>query len=130
MLVKSDPLSAVNIYCKFPVSDNPTFDDAFIFGEIVRLLMKSEQYDDPRLAPNMISWGRVMGIGEYRVWFLYLDYIPVLGLSHTVWLSRHELVTTWSARTSDRTLGNFIFTSKDLSSFPDVILPNFFVSFK
>ena len=67
MLVKSDPLSAVDIYCKFPVSENPTFDDAYIFGEIVRLLMKSEKYDDPRLPSNMISLGRVMGIGEYLI---------------------------------------------------------------
>ena len=67
MLVKSDPLSAVDIYCKFPVSENLTFDDAYIFGEIVRLLMKLEKYDDPRLAPNMISLGKVMGIGKYII---------------------------------------------------------------
>ena len=66
MLVKSDPFSAVDIYCKFPVSENLTFDDAYIFGEIVRLLMKLEKYDDPRLAPNMISLGKVMGIGKYN----------------------------------------------------------------
>ena len=47
MLVKSDPMAAVDIYCKYPVPENPTFDDAFIFGEIVRLLMKAEKFDDP-----------------------------------------------------------------------------------
>ena len=67
MLVRSDPLSAVEIYCKFPVSENLTFDDAYIFGEIVRLLMKLEQYDDPRLAANMISLGKVMGIGKNNI---------------------------------------------------------------
>ena len=67
MLVKSDPFSAVDIYCKFPVSENLTFDDAYIFGEIVRLLMKLEKYDDPRLATNMISLGKVMGIGKYII---------------------------------------------------------------
>lgn len=63
MLVISDPLAAVDIYCKFPIPDEPTFDDAYIFGEIVRLLMKAENFDDPRLAPNMISLGKIMGIG-------------------------------------------------------------------
>lgn len=64
MIVKKDPMSAVEVYCKFPVSDNPTFDDAYIFGEIVRLLMKAEMYDDPRLGPNLIALGKVLGIGE------------------------------------------------------------------
>lgn len=64
MLVKTDPLGAVDIYCKFPVSENPTFDDAYIFGEIVRLLMKSEKYDDSRLTPNMIALGKVLGKGK------------------------------------------------------------------
>lgn len=65
MLMDTDPDGAVDIYCKFPVAENPTFDDAYIFGEIVRLLMKAEKYDDPRLASNMIALGRVMGIGKY-----------------------------------------------------------------
>lgn len=39
-----------------------TFDDAYIHGEMVRLLMKNEKYDDPRLGPSMISLGRVMGL--------------------------------------------------------------------
>ena len=64
MMTGKDPMAAVDIYCKFPVSDNPTFDDAYIFGEIVRMLMKAEKFDDPRLAPNMIALGKVMGIGQ------------------------------------------------------------------
>ncbi|KAK6180982.1 hypothetical protein SNE40_008936 [Patella caerulea] len=63
MLTKSDPLEAVNVFCKFPVPDEPSFDDAYIFGEIVRLLMKNEKYDDPRLASNLVSYGRVLGLG-------------------------------------------------------------------
>ena len=64
MLVKNDPLAAVDIYCKFPKTEKPSFDDAYIYGEVVRLLIKKEQYDDPRLGPNMISLGKVMGLGK------------------------------------------------------------------
>lgn len=63
MLVKTDPMGAVDVYCKFPVSENPTFDDAYIFGDIVRLLMKAEKFDDPRLVPNMITYGKILGLG-------------------------------------------------------------------
>ena len=51
------------MYAKFPVSENPNFDDAFIFGEIVRILMKAEKFDDERLAKNMIAYGKVLGAG-------------------------------------------------------------------
>lgn len=44
--------------------EGQSFDNAFIPGEIVRLLMKCEKYDDPRLPVNMISYGKVMGIGK------------------------------------------------------------------
>ena len=65
MLVKSDPIGAVDIYCRFPVAEDPTFDDAFIFQEIVRLLIKNEKFDDQRLEKNMIRLGRVMGLGKF-----------------------------------------------------------------
>ena len=68
MLVKNDPLSAVDVYCKFPVAENPSFDDAYIFGEIVRILMKGEKFDDPRLAPNMITYGKILGLGKFVKW--------------------------------------------------------------
>lgn len=63
MLLTSDPLAAVDVYAKFPVSEQLSFDDAYIFGEIVRILMKHEKYDDERLAKNMISYGRILGLG-------------------------------------------------------------------
>ena len=63
MLAQSDPKGAVDVYCKFPISDPPTFDDGYILGEIVRLLMKSENYDDPMLGKNMILYGKVYGLG-------------------------------------------------------------------
>ena len=65
MLRKSDPLAAVEIYCKFPVPEEPSFDDAYIFGEIVLILFKHEKYDHPQLADNMIRLGRIMGIGKW-----------------------------------------------------------------
>lgn len=63
MLTVKDPQAAVDVYCKFPLSETPTFDDAYIIGDIVRLLMKGEKYDDPRLQTNMIAYGRVLGLG-------------------------------------------------------------------
>ena len=64
MLAESNPMAAVDIYSQFPTSENPTFDDAYIFGEIVLLLTKQEKFDDPRLETNLIGMGRVMGLGE------------------------------------------------------------------
>lgn len=66
MLVKTDPLAAVEVYSSFPLrpATEQTFDDAFITGEIVRILMKQELYDHPSLGPNLIAYGKVMGLGE------------------------------------------------------------------
>ena len=41
-----------------------SFDDAYLSGEIVSILMKNEKFDDSRLVEHMVKWGRVMGIGE------------------------------------------------------------------
>lgn len=65
MLRKTDPLAAVEVYCKFPVPENPGFDDAYIFGEIVLILFKHEKYDHPKLADNMIRLGQIMGLGKF-----------------------------------------------------------------
>ena len=79
MLVKSDPLSAVDVYMKFPVSENPSFDDAYIFGEIIRILMKFEKYDDERLATSMITYGKILGLGMLLnpSIFLYFFFIYI-----------------------------------------------------
>lgn len=63
MLAKTNPVEAVDVYSKFPFNDPPTFDDAFLHGEIVRLLMSSENYDDPRLCTSMVAMGKALGIG-------------------------------------------------------------------
>ena len=54
-------LEAVDVYDKFPFSDELTFDDAYIYGEMVQILMKLEQYDDPRLEKALSGYGNVMG---------------------------------------------------------------------
>lgn len=63
MLSKSDPVAAVDAYTKFPFCDPPSFNDAYLHGEILRLLMASERYDDPRLQTSMVAMGRALGIG-------------------------------------------------------------------
>lgn len=63
----SDPAGAVDVYCKFPMPDEPSFDDAFILGEMVRLFMKMEKFDDPRLGTTMIFYGRVLGLGKMEI---------------------------------------------------------------
>lgn len=63
ILAKTLPLKAVDVYSKFPFSDPPSFDDAYLHGEIIRILMKETAYDDPRLSVSMISMGRALGIG-------------------------------------------------------------------
>ena len=62
-LSKTNPEGAVEVYSKFPFSNPPTFDDAYLHGEIIRLLMKTESYDNPQLATSMIAMGIALGIG-------------------------------------------------------------------
>ncbi|XP_067681719.1 uncharacterized protein [Haliotis asinina] len=85
MLTKTDPLAAVDIFAKFPVPDEPSFDDAYIFGEIVRLLMKNEKYDDPRLGPNMIVYGRILGLGSLEKYVNKLEELFKAELLKTVY---------------------------------------------
>ncbi|XP_058651185.1 uncharacterized protein LOC131551945 isoform X2 [Onychostoma macrolepis] len=65
LLLKDDPLAAVDVYSRFPLKPfcEQTFDDAFITGEIVHILMKHELYEHPQLLPNLIAHGKVMGLG-------------------------------------------------------------------
>ncbi|XP_071962692.1 uncharacterized protein [Antedon mediterranea] len=63
LLIKKDQMKAVDVYSRFPFPESSSFDDAYIHGEIVRILMKNQKFDDPRLEPHLIAWGRVMGIG-------------------------------------------------------------------
>ncbi len=80
MLAKSDSMGAVAVYSQYPFTCPPSFDDAFLHGEIVRLLMSTESYDDPRLANSMIAMGQALGIGvlEKRVTVLENKYKSAL----------------------------------------------------
>lgn len=82
MLAKTDPKGAVDVYCKFHISDPPTFDDGFILGEIVRLLMKAEDYEDKRLVKNMILYGKVYGLGMTRLFFFCKEYCGFIRFVH------------------------------------------------
>ena len=61
MYARSKPLKAVDIYAKYPFSKDLSYDDAFLYGEIVRILMKEEKFDDKRLLPNMVALGKIYG---------------------------------------------------------------------
>ena len=73
VLAKKDPLGAVEVYSKYPFSDNPTFDDGYLYGEIARILMAAEKYTDPWLERSMIALGRILGIGALEKQFTTLE---------------------------------------------------------
>lgn len=78
LLVESDPQAAVDVYSWFPLKpiNEQTFDDAFITGEIVHILMKQELYEHPQLAPNLIAYGKVMGLSKFICGRKFLIIIP------------------------------------------------------
>ncbi|XP_023698493.2 uncharacterized protein [Paramormyrops kingsleyae] len=92
LLVKSDPLAAVDVYCKFPLRpvSEQNFDDAFIRGEIVRILMKEEQFDHPQLGPNLIAYGKVMGLGGLEKYIDILEGKFKTNLLKTVYAGVHD----------------------------------------
>lgn len=63
ILASIKPEKAVEVYSSFPFCSPPSFDDAFLHGEIIRLVMKSGKYDNPHLIPSMIAMGKALGIG-------------------------------------------------------------------
>ena len=73
--MNKDLMGAVEVYTRFKTDFTTlSFDDAFIFGEIVSLLMKQEKYDDPRLIKYTILWGKVMGTGKFNDVLCYFKY--------------------------------------------------------
>ena len=59
---QGDTLAAVDVYSQFPFSEEPSFDDGYLYGEIVHHLMAAERYDAPLLERSLIALGRVLGI--------------------------------------------------------------------
>ncbi|XP_064173898.1 uncharacterized protein LOC135245060 isoform X2 [Anguilla rostrata] len=92
LLVKTDPMAAVEVYCRFPLNPvhQQTFDDAFIVGEIVHILMKQELYDHPQLGPNLIAYGKLMGLGCLEKYIEVLDGKFKTNLLKTVYAGIHD----------------------------------------
>ncbi|XP_070398689.1 uncharacterized protein [Nothobranchius furzeri] len=59
MLEPSDPQAAVDVFCRFPLKPvaEQSFNDAFISGEIVRLLMSQKQHDHSQPGPSLVAHG-------------------------------------------------------------------------
>jgi hypothetical protein len=54
---------AIDVYSKYPiVNSSKSFEDAFIYGELVTILMKNKLYDDSRLSKYLILWAERMGV--------------------------------------------------------------------
>ena len=70
LLEPSDPLAAAQVYCRFPLrpAAEQSFNDAFITGEMVRLLLELEQYQHPQLGPSLVAHAQVMGLSEFCYW--------------------------------------------------------------
>ena len=89
MLAKSNPVAAVEVYAQYPFSDPPSFDDAFLHGEIVNLLMKSESYDAPQLCTSLIAMGKALGIGVLEKQVTILEGKFKTGLLKKVYAGVH-----------------------------------------
>lgn len=90
LLASTSPLDAVDVYCKFPFTETPSFDDAYLHGEIVRLLMSKESYDDPRLATSMVAMGRALGIAVLDKKVAVLEAKFKTGLLKKVYAGVHQ----------------------------------------
>ncbi|XP_015218375.2 uncharacterized protein [Lepisosteus oculatus] len=92
LLIKTDPLAAVDVYCKFPLKpvNEQSFDDAFITGEIVRILMKQELYEHPNLASTFIAYGKVMGLGCLEKYINILEGKYKTKLLKTIYAGIHD----------------------------------------
>ena len=73
ILVKVKPMDAVDVYTKFPFAPGCSFDDAYLYCEIVRILIKEEKFDDSRLGPNMVALGKVMGLSALEKYVTVIE---------------------------------------------------------
>lgn len=51
---KKDLTQAVNTLSRYPYAKEASANDAFVHGEIVRLLFKAQAFDDPRLEEGLV----------------------------------------------------------------------------
>lgn len=92
LLEPSDPQAAVQVYCSFPLkpTSEQSFDDAFITGEIIRILMKLELYDHPQLGPCLVAYGKVMGLSCIEKYIDILDGKSMTKLLRSVYAKMHD----------------------------------------
>ncbi|XP_074503231.1 uncharacterized protein LOC141774455 isoform X1 [Sebastes fasciatus] len=92
LLEPSDPQAAMDVYCRFPLKPvaEQNFDDAFITGEIVRMLMTLELYDHPQLGPSLEAYGKVMGLSCIEKYIDILDAKSMTKLLMSVYAKIHD----------------------------------------
>ncbi|KAF3708001.1 hypothetical protein EXN66_Car001174 [Channa argus] len=88
----SDPQAAVEVYCRFPLKPvaEQSFDDAFITGEIVRMLMNLEQYDHLHLGPSLVAHGKVLGLSCIEKYIDILEGKCMTKLLRSVYARIHD----------------------------------------
>nr|XP_008292168.1 PREDICTED: uncharacterized protein LOC103366271 [Stegastes partitus] len=92
LLEPADPRAAVDVYCRFPLKPvaEQSFDDAFITGETVRLLMSQEQYDHPQLGSCLVAHGKVMGLSCIEKYIDILDAKSMTRLLKSIYARIHD----------------------------------------
>ncbi|XP_060896225.1 uncharacterized protein LOC132975581 isoform X1 [Labrus mixtus] len=92
LLEPSDPQAAVEVYCRFPLKPvaEQSFDDAFITGEIARMLMSLEQFEHPQLGPSLVAYGKVMGLSCIEKYIEILDEKGNTKLLKSVYAKIHD----------------------------------------
>ncbi|KAM7408369.1 hypothetical protein PAMA_002199 [Pampus argenteus] len=92
LLEPSDAQAAVEVYCSFPLKPvaEQSFNDAFITGEIVRMLMMLELYDHPQLGPSLVAYGKVMGLSCIEKYIDILDGKSMTKLLKSVYARIHD----------------------------------------
>ena len=59
---QTEPKQAIEIYSKFPFKKEGNFDDAYLYEEIIRLILKTEDFNNACLQSSMVGYGKIMGL--------------------------------------------------------------------
>lgn len=73
LLCKTKPMEAVEVYRKFPFSSELSCDDGYLYGEMVRLLIKERRFDDADLKRFMIGLGKISGFSSLEKYVTVLE---------------------------------------------------------
>ena len=77
LLAPTKPLEAVDVFCRFPFGeiggDSEGFDDGYLYGEIVRILMREEKFEDERLKEYMTKLGKILGFTTLEKYVTILE---------------------------------------------------------